>query len=99
VTFDHLVPPHDGDPDTLQISIAETEYDQAGYLKDVYRGQADPGYYAPYRKRVGAIHQCCSIREGTADRWRINASVQIRETEIREKTGRFTMLLNVLRRR
>jgi hypothetical protein len=92
VIFDHLVPPTDDDPDILQINIAETEYDSANYAQTYYHVKIDPEDYTPYRRRVFASHRCCSTREGTTDRQRINESVQKRAVEQRDKTGRFTEL-------
>jgi hypothetical protein len=80
VTFDHLVPPDDEDPMTLQILIAETENDNALYAKTNFRIQINAEDYTPYRKRVFANYRCCSIGEGTGDRMRINSDVQRRES-------------------
>lgn len=83
VTFDHLVPAGDVDPDTLQINIVELETTEgpfangAAYAEECLLFPVDPADYVG--KRVLASHRCCSKRKGTQDRGRINGEVAERD--------------------
>jgi hypothetical protein len=80
VTFDHLVPVDDKDPETLQITIFETEYDNTAYANKHYIGLINPEDYTPHTNRVFATYRCCEWRRGTTDRSRINFEVQLHDT-------------------
>lgn len=77
VTFDHLVPRDDEDPDILQINIIEMDNDDGAYAHEVLPFTVDPKDYT--MKKVLAVPRCCQIRKGTQDRTRINDSVRYRE--------------------
>lgn len=78
VTFDHLVPADDLDPDVLQINIYEMEYDEGEYVKKYL---PFPVVLADYvGKKVLAVPRCCQSRKGTQDRGRINDGVKERDT-------------------
>lgn len=77
VTFDHLVPSDDCDPETLQINIIETDDDYGAYANMHLLFPVDAGEYRG--KKVLAVPRCCSKRKGTTDRARINESVIIKE--------------------
>lgn len=77
VTFDHLVPSDDRDPETLQINIIETDDDDAAYANMHLLFPVDAGEYRG--KKVLAVPRCCSKRKGTTDRGRINESVIMKE--------------------
>ncbi|KAH7303038.1 hypothetical protein B0I35DRAFT_447396 [Stachybotrys elegans] len=77
VTFDHLVPPSDMDPEVLQINIIEMDYDGGAYAEETLPFKVVPGEYTG--KKVLAVPRCCQKRKGTQDRWRINYDVALRE--------------------
>jgi hypothetical protein len=77
VTFDHLVPEGEADPDTLQINIIEMDEDDGAYAREWLRFTPDPEEYRG--KRVLAVPACCARRKGTQDRWRINFMVRERD--------------------
>ncbi|KAK1768181.1 hypothetical protein QBC33DRAFT_569219 [Phialemonium atrogriseum] len=83
VTFHHLVPSDDLDPDVLQITVIELEADTILYA--IGEAYADEGLLftvdlAEYvRKKVLAMPRCCQKRKGTQDRGRINNSVAKRD--------------------
>ncbi|KAG8166288.1 hypothetical protein KVR01_004840 [Diaporthe batatas] len=74
VTFDHLVPPNDLDPEVLQININEMDDDNGEYANTYALFQVDPEEYIG--KKILAIHRCCQKRKGTQDRSRVNWSVE-----------------------
>ncbi|KAK4454061.1 hypothetical protein QBC34DRAFT_394148 [Podospora aff. communis PSN243] len=88
VTFDHLVPAEDPDPDVLQINIIELEVDEGPFARGaVYANHhllfaVDPAGYAG--KKVLAVPRCCQKRKGTQDRARVNGLVAERNAIIRE---------------
>lgn len=88
VTFDHLVPTEDVDPDVLQINIFEMEIDDgpfahgAEYANKYLLFPVDPADYAG--KKILAVPRCCSTRKGTQDRGRINGEVAERDSEVKE---------------
>ncbi|KAJ8122413.1 hypothetical protein ONZ43_g1385 [Nemania bipapillata] len=71
VTFDHLVPAGDMDPETLQINIIELETDEGPYANGVeYANKClnvkiNPVDYVG--KRTLAVPRCCQKRKGTQD--------------------------------
>jgi hypothetical protein len=83
VTFDHLVPSGDLDPDVLQINICELEIETGPYAGgEAYANKylqfaVDASEYAG--KKVLAVPRCCQKRKGTQDRGRVNDSVAERE--------------------
>lgn len=77
VTFDHLVPSDDCDPETLQINIIETDDDDGAYANMHLLFPVDAGEYRG--KKVLAVPRCCSKRKGTTDRARINESVIMKD--------------------
>ncbi|CAG8979566.1 hypothetical protein HYALB_00011920 [Hymenoscyphus albidus] len=77
VTFDHLVPPDDPDPDVLQINIVEIEDDNGVYAKRYNPFDIDPTEYIG--KKVLAVPRCCQKRKGTTDQVRVNHAVNARD--------------------
>ncbi|KAF5668733.1 arginine deiminase type-3 [Fusarium denticulatum] len=77
VTFDHLVPAGERDPEVLQINIIEMEEDGGAYAKEYLPFAVDPAEYSG--RKVLAVPRCCQKRKGTQDRRRINESVLRRE--------------------
>ncbi|KAI1746374.1 hypothetical protein F4680DRAFT_19386 [Xylaria scruposa] len=80
VTFDHLVPPDDYDPEVLQINIIEIEDDNGVYANKYMPFHVDPAEYTG--KRVLAVPRCCQNRKGTTDRGRVNEGVDRMEGRI-----------------
>ena len=76
VTFDHLVPENDTNPEVLQINIVEIEDDAGVYARQHNRFFIDPADYIG--KQVLGAPRCCSKRIGTTDRQRINDAVNVR---------------------
>lgn len=76
VTFDHLVPPDDTNPEVLQINIIEIEDDMGEYANKYNPFEIDPEEYIG--KKVLAVPRCCQIRKGTTDRVRVNDGVKSR---------------------
>ncbi|RAL08923.1 uncharacterized protein BO97DRAFT_472824 [Aspergillus homomorphus CBS 101889] len=76
VTFDHLVPAEDTDPEVMQINIIEIEDDKGVYANKWLAFEVDPSEYIG--KKVLAVPRCCQKRKGTQDRWRVNALVDQR---------------------
>ncbi|KAI0829172.1 hypothetical protein F5Y06DRAFT_220966 [Hypoxylon sp. FL0890] len=77
VTFDHLVPADDPDPEVLQINIIEMDDDGGAYANKYLSFAVDPAEYTG--KKVLAVPRCCQKRKGTQDRGRVNDSVIERE--------------------
>lgn len=80
ITFDHLVPVGEDDPETLQINIFEVEEDGGAYAREWLRIEVDPEDYRS--KKILAVPRCCSKRKGTTDRRRINDRVKHRDEKI-----------------
>ena len=78
VTFDHLVPTGDADPEVLQINIIEMDDDEGKYARENLCFPVDPSEYRG--KKVLAVPRCCQMRKGTQDRGRVNSMVAERET-------------------
>jgi len=76
VTFDHLVPIDDTNPEVLQINIVEIEDDAGIYAIQYNKFVIDPADYIG--KQVLGAPRCCSTRKGTSDRKRINDAVNER---------------------
>ncbi|KAL3418790.1 hypothetical protein PVAG01_09011 [Phlyctema vagabunda] len=77
VTFDHLVPSDETDPEVLQINIIEIEDDGGLYANKYNLFNINPGDYIG--KKVLAVPRCCQKRKGTTDRVRINDAVKARD--------------------
>lgn len=77
VTFDHLVPRDDLDPEVLQINIIEMDDDEGEYANTYLPFQVDSADYTG--KKVLAVPRCCQKRKGTMDRFRINMAVNERD--------------------
>ncbi|KAI9711060.1 MAG: hypothetical protein M1828_001987 [Chrysothrix sp. TS-e1954] len=73
VTFDHLVPPDDTNPEVLMINIIEMDYDDGQYADDVLRFTVNHSEYIG--KKVIAVPRWCGVRRGTQDRSMINFCV------------------------
>lgn len=80
VTFDHLVPTDDTDPEVLQINIVEIEDDGGVYANKYNPFDIDPAEYIG--KKVLAVPRCCQKRKGTTDRQRINDAVNARDGRV-----------------
>lgn len=76
VTFDHLVPADDTDPEVLQINIIEIEDDNGVYANQYMDFAVDPVEFVG--KKVLAVPRCCGKRKGTQDRERVNDNVLYR---------------------
>ncbi|CAG8227556.1 unnamed protein product [Penicillium salamii] len=77
VTFDHLVPTDDTNPEVLQINIVEIEDDEGVYANKHKPFEIDPMEYIG--KKVLAVPRCCQNRKGTTDRVRVNDAVNARD--------------------
>ncbi|KAI0114385.1 hypothetical protein GGR51DRAFT_504154 [Nemania sp. FL0031] len=77
VTFDHLVPADDPDPDVLQINICELDYDGGERADGTLLFPVNPADYTG--KKVLAVPRCCQKRKGTTDRGRVNDGVMDRD--------------------
>ena len=72
ITFDHLVPDDDDDPETLMLNVVDpSDPEEAAYVKfDL----------APYLtgpdSTVLLVPRCCQLRQGTTDRKGINDQVK-----------------------
>jgi hypothetical protein len=86
VTFDHLVPANDTNPEVLQINIMEIK-DYAGSYAITYDFVIDPADYIG--KQVLGAPRCCSTSKGKTDRKRVNDAVdeRIRRTIWMKKNG------------
>ena len=82
VTFDHLVPADNADPEVLQINIIEMDDDEGAYANEHLPFVVDSAEYTG--KKVLAVPRCCQKRKGTQDRARVNGSVA--ERDAREGT-------------
>lgn len=80
VTFDHLVPPDDHDPEVLQINIIEVEDDNGVFANKYMDFHVDPAEYAG--KRILAVPRCCQKRKGSTDRGRVNENVDRKEGRV-----------------
>ncbi|KAM5450682.1 hypothetical protein MaudCBS49596_004213 [Microsporum audouinii] len=83
VTFDHLVPADDTDPEVLQINIIEIEDDNGAYANQWLSFRVDPVEFTG--KKVLAVPRCCTKRKGTTDRIRVNECVRWRDEETSKK--------------
>src|SRR5215469_13033458 len=81
VTFDHLVPADDPDPEVLALSIIEVDNDGGAFANKVLLFPIDPTEYTG--KKVLALPRCCQVKKGTQDRGRVNSLVAERDREFR----------------
>ncbi|KAF2240363.1 hypothetical protein BU26DRAFT_470660 [Trematosphaeria pertusa] len=92
VTFDHLVPADDPNPEVLVINIIEVDsdggvYADGGqYANEVLLFPVNPIQYTG--KKVLAVPRCCQHKKGTQDRRRINSEVAERDSEIQGRSQR-----------
>ncbi|ATY61272.1 hypothetical protein A9K55_005463 [Cordyceps militaris] len=88
VTFDHLVPCDDPDPEVLVINIIELEVevgDYAGGQEFASKVLLFPVQKMDYAgKKVLAVPRCCQIKKGTTDRKLINGLVKERDDALLE---------------
>lgn len=70
VTFDHLVPLDDLDPEILQINIIEMDDGGLKYAKTYLPSQVDSAVHAG--KKVLAVPRCCQKGKEPQDRSRIS---------------------------
>jgi len=80
VTFDHLVPATDTNPEVLQLNIVEIEDDNGIYANQYNSFSIDPVEYIG--KKVLAVPRCCQKRKGTTDQRRINDAVNARDKRV-----------------
>ncbi|KFY08659.1 hypothetical protein V492_06016 [Pseudogymnoascus sp. VKM F-4246] len=80
VTFDHLVPADEIDPEVLQINIFEVEDGGGAYANKYNPFDNDPTEYIGLK--VLAVPRCCQKRKGTTDRRRVNDEVNIRDSRV-----------------
>ncbi|KAF2176015.1 hypothetical protein K469DRAFT_723386 [Zopfia rhizophila CBS 207.26] len=78
VTFDHLVPANDPNPEVLAINIIEVDNDGGAYANEFLSFPVDVT-----GKKVLAVPRCGQKKKGTQDRGRINSLVAERDYEIR----------------
>ncbi|KAB5570729.1 hypothetical protein GE09DRAFT_718485 [Coniochaeta sp. 2T2.1] len=92
VTFDHLVPADDPDPDVLQINIIELETDDGPFAHGVTYANENLLFtvdLADYRgEKVLAVPRCCQKRKGTQDRARVNDSEAERDARMEGANAR-----------
>ncbi|KAF2728455.1 hypothetical protein EJ04DRAFT_538387 [Polyplosphaeria fusca] len=77
VTFDHLVPADDPDPEILAISIVEVDHGEGAFANKHLLFPVDPAEYTG--KLVLAVPKCCQAKKGSQDRPRWNKSVAERD--------------------
>ncbi|KAH8719437.1 hypothetical protein GQ44DRAFT_687709 [Phaeosphaeriaceae sp. PMI808] len=88
VTFDHLVPADDPNPEVLAINIIEVDsdggvYADGGkYANDVLMFSIRPNEYTG--RKVLAVPRCCQHKKGTQDRIRINSEVAERMAKLQD---------------
>ena len=80
VTFDHLVPANEPDPDVLCINFIEIDNDGGAFANEWLLFAVDPSEYTG--KKVLAVPRCCQKKKGTQDRGRVNGRVAERNSEI-----------------
>jgi len=80
VTFDHLVPVDDQNPEVLALSIIEVDNDKGVFASKVLQFSIDPTEYTG--KKVLVVPRCCQIKKGTQDRQRVNEEVTERDEKV-----------------
>ncbi|UNI23619.1 hypothetical protein JDV02_009428 [Purpureocillium takamizusanense] len=83
VTFDHLVPADDPNPEVLQININEMDDDEGAYANKYLPFAVDWREFTG--KRILAVPRCCQLRKGTTDQLRINDGVHRRDRRKEEE--------------
>ncbi|EPS35188.1 hypothetical protein H072_11589 [Dactylellina haptotyla CBS 200.50] len=78
VTFDHLVPPDDADPEALMLNIFEMDNDNGEFANNNLLFSVDP---ADYEGKVLTIPRCCQKKRGSMDRKTMNGRVAERKLE------------------
>lgn len=86
VTFDHLVPADDPNPEVLALSIIEVDNDGGAFANKYLLFPVDPTEYTG--KKVLVVPRCCQVKKGTQDRERCNSLVAERDNEIRRSSRR-----------
>lgn len=84
VTFDHLVPANDPNPEVLVIGIVEVDNDGGAFANNHLLFQIDPTEYT--RKKILAVPRCCQVKKGTQDRKRCNNEVAERDRELQKRS-------------
>lgn len=84
VTFDHLVPANDPNPEVLAIGIVEVDNDGGAFANNHLLFQIDPTEYT--RKKILAVPRCCQVKKGTQDRKRCNSEVAERDRELQKRS-------------
>jgi hypothetical protein len=95
VTFDHLVPADEPDPEVLVINIIEVDNDGGKYANEVLLFPINPTEYTG--KKVLAVPRYYQHKKGTQDRGRINGEVA--ERYGKTKVTPSAMSLKILRSR
>lgn len=89
VTFDHLVPADDDDPEVLHVNIIELEAEEGLYANGIkYANETLSFEVHPLRylgKKVLAVPRCCQKRLGRKDRVNINEEVIYQEKWLKER--------------
>lgn len=83
VTFDHLVPADDTNPEVFQLNILETDHDDGEYANSGLQFRIDAEDYR--HKKVLAVPRCYQKRKGTTDRLRVNDGVHVRQEWFEEE--------------
>jgi hypothetical protein len=78
VTFDHLVPANDPNPEVLAISIIEVDNDGGTFVNHHILFSVDSTEYTG--KKLLAVPRCCQFKNGTLGRKRINSNVAERNS-------------------
>lgn len=86
VTFNHLVPADDSNPEVLVVNIIEVDKDGGKLASEVLPFSINPSEYTG--KKVLAVPRCCQRKKGTQDGGRINGEVAERDSEIQERSNR-----------
>ena len=76
VTFNHLVPADDSNPEVLVLNIIEVDNDGGKFVSEVLPFSINPTEYT-WKKvlYVLAMPRCCKRKKGPQDRGRINSEV------------------------
>lgn len=79
VTFDHLVPVDDPDPEVLQVNVIDVDKVGGNRADTLLLFDVDPAEYAD--KKVLAVPRCLQMRVGSTDRLRINSAIAPRNQD------------------
>ncbi|KAK6538612.1 hypothetical protein TWF694_010190 [Orbilia ellipsospora] len=91
VTFDHLVPPNDTDPEVLMLNIFEMDDDNGEFANKHLLFSVDP---ADYEGKVLTTPRCCQKKKGSMDRKNMNEMVA--ERQIKYIPGTYHLKINYL---